>query len=310
MTEPAYYGRPILKPPVWKREIGWYLFTGGLAGASATLSALARASGNPVLARRTALVATAAVNVSPALLVKDLGRPERFLNMMRVFKPTSPMNLGSWILLGSGAATTGSAALDLAGMAPRLRTGLGVAAGLTGVPLSVYTAVLLADTANPAWHEARRELPFLFASGAAASAGAAAVLTTPPEHAGPARRAMVLGAVGSQIAESVMEHRIGGVAEAYTTGAAGGYRRAARILDGTGLALSLAPGRRLRKLGAALVLAGSAATRFSVFKAGFTAAEDPRYVLDLAQAGPDSGGPRPVSHTEKRESPEPSLQSD
>jgi formate-dependent nitrite reductase membrane component NrfD len=310
MTDPAYYGRPILKPPVWKREIGWYLFTGGLAGASATMSAIARASGNPVLARRTALVATAAVNVSPALLVKDLGRPERFLNMMRVFKPSSPMNLGSWVLLASGASTTSAAALDLAGVAPRLRTGLGVAAGIAGVPLSVYTAVLLSDTANPAWHEARHELPFLFAAGAAAGAGAAGVLTTPAEHAGPARRAMLLGTVGSQLAETVMERRIGGVAEAYTSGAAGGYRRAARILDGAGLALSLVPGRRLRRLGAALVLAGAVATRFSVFKAGFQAAEDPRYVLDLQRSGPAAGSSQPVSQPAKRESPKMSLQSD
>lgn len=196
MTDPAYYGRPIVKPPVWKREIGWYLFTGGLAGASATMAAMARASGNPVLARRAALVATAAVNVSPALLVKDLGRPERFLNMMRVFKPSSPMNLGSWLLLGSGTATTGATLLDLAGIAPRTRAVLEGIAGVAGLPLSVYTAVLLGDTANPAWHEGRRDLPFLFAAGAAASAGAAGVLTTPPEHAGPARRAMLIGTVG------------------------------------------------------------------------------------------------------------------
>jgi len=248
--------------------------------------------------------------VSPALLVKDLGRPERFLNMMRVVKPSSPMNLGSWVLLASGAATTSAAALDLAGVAPRLRTGLGVAAGLAGVPLSVYTAVLLSDTANPAWHEARHELPFLFAAGAAAGAGAAAVLVTPAEHAGPARRTMLLGTVGSQLAETVMERRIGGVAEAYTSGAAGGYRRAARILDGAGLALSLVPGRRLRQLGAALVLAGAVATRFSVFKAGFQAAEDPRYVLDLQQSRPDGGSSQPVSQPAKRESPEKSLQSD
>jgi formate-dependent nitrite reductase membrane component NrfD len=291
VTEPAYYGRPILKPPVWKREIGWYLFTGGLAGASATMSALARASGNPVLARRAALVATGAVNVSPALLVKDLGRPERFLNMMRVFKPSSPMNLGSWLLLGSGAATTGATVLDLAGVAPRLRSVLGGVAGLAGLPLSVYTGVLLSDTANPAWHESRRELPFLFAAGAASSAGAAAVLTTPARHAGPARRAMLLGTVASQVAETVMEHRIGGVAEAYTTGEAGRYRQAARVLDGAAVALSLLGGRRMHRMGAALALAGSAATRFSVFKAGFQAAEDPRYALEIQRNGRRATGP-------------------
>ena len=285
MTDPAYYGRPIVKPPVWKREIGWYLFTGGLAGASATMAAMARASGNPVLARRAALVATAAVNVSPALLVKDLGRPERFLNMMRVFKPSSPMNLGSWLLLGSGTATTGATLLDLAGIAPRTRAVLEGIAGVAGLPLSVYTAVLLGDTANPAWHEGRRDLPFLFAAGAAASAGAAGVLTTPPEHAGPARRAMLIGTVGSQVAETVMERRIGGVARAYATGEAGRYRRMARILDGAGLALSLARGRWVRRLGAGLLLAGAAASRFAVFKAGFQAAEDPRYLLETQQDG-------------------------
>jgi len=289
VTDPAYYGRPIVKPPVWKREIGWYLFTGGLAGASATMAAMARASGNPVLARRAALVATAAVNVSPALLVKDLGRPERFLNMMRVFKPSSPMNLGSWVLLGSGTATTGATLLDLAGIAPRTRAVLEAIAGVAGLPLSVYTAVLLGDTANPAWHEGRRDLPFLFAAGAAASAGAAGVLAPPPEHAGPARRAMLLGTVGSQVAETVMERRIGAVARAYATGEAGRYRRTARILDGAGLALSLARGRRVRRLGAGLLLAGAAASRFAVFKAGFQAAEDPRYLLETQQDGRRQG---------------------
>jgi formate-dependent nitrite reductase membrane component NrfD len=195
------------------------------------------------------------------------------------------MNLGSWVLLGSAAATTGATLLDLAGAAPRLRSALGGVAGLAGLPLSVYTGVLLADTANPAWHEARRDLPFLFAAGAASSAGAAGVLTTPPEHAGPARRAMLLGTVGSQIAETVMERRIGPVAEVYSTGAAGKYRQAARVLDGAGLVVSLVGGRRLRRVGAALILAGSAATRFSVFKAGFQAAEDPRYVLETQRDG-------------------------
>jgi hypothetical protein len=224
------------------------------------------------------------VNASPALLVKDLGRPERFLNMMRVFKPGSPMNLGSWLLLGSGATTTGAALLDLAGVAPRLRTALEGVSGVVGIPLSVYTAVLLSDTANPAWHESRRELPFLFASGAAASAGAAAALATPPEHAGPARRAMLVGTAGSQLAGALMVRRLGPIARAHATGEAGRYRQAARLLDAAGAMLALSGGRRRGRLGAALVLAGAAATRFSVFKAGFQAAEDPRYVLETQRS--------------------------
>jgi hypothetical protein len=121
---------------------------------------------------------------------------------------------------------------------------------------------------------------------------------------------MLLGAAGSQIAETVMERRLGAVAEAYSTDAAGGYRRAARILDGAGLALSLAGGRRLRRLGAALVLAGAAATRFSVFKAGFQAAEDPRYVLEAQRPSSDAGSSSPVSQTRNRESPEASVPND
>jgi hypothetical protein len=96
---------------------------------------------------------------------------------------------------------------------------------------------------------------------------------------------MLLGTVGSQVAETVMEHRIGGVARAYRTGEAGSYRRAARVLDGAGLALSLARGRRLRRLAAGLLLAGAAASRFAVFKAGFQAAEDPRYLLETQRDG-------------------------
>ena len=144
--------------------------------------------------------------------------------------------------------------------------------------------MLLADTANPAWHDARRELPFLFAASAAASAGAAAVITTPPEHAGPARRAMLLGAAGSQLAGALMTRRLGPTARAYATGEAGRYRNAARLLDAAGAVLALSGGRRRARMGAALVLAGAAATRFSVFKAGFQAAEDPRYVLETQRA--------------------------
>ena len=282
MTDPAYYGRPILKPPVWKREIGWYLFTGGLAGASSTMAFLARASGHPVLARRAGLVATAAVNASPALLVKDLGRPERFLNMVRVFKPSSPMNLGSWLLLGSGATTTAATLLDAAGVAPRARAGLEAVAGVSGVPLSVYTSVLLADTANPAWHEARRELPFLFGSSAAASAGAAAVIGVPTREAAPARRLAIGGALVESAVMLAMKRRLGPLGEPYQQDQAGRSAKVARACSLGGATLLALAGRRSRvasAAGGALVLAGELALRWSVFKAGFQSARDPKYTV-------------------------------
>ena len=105
----SYYGRPVIKEPVWKSEIPMYFFTGGLGGASSVLSLIARVSGNELLAQRSIQIASAADAVSPVLLIADLGRPERFLNMLRVFKVTSPMSVGSWLLAYTSAASSVSA---------------------------------------------------------------------------------------------------------------------------------------------------------------------------------------------------------
>ena len=91
---------PVIKEPTWTWEVPWYLFFGGMAGASAPLSLGASLRGNRALARSASLVALLGAGVSPLLLVADLGRPARFLNMLRVFKVTSPMSMGSWILSG------------------------------------------------------------------------------------------------------------------------------------------------------------------------------------------------------------------
>src|SRR5919199_1448328 len=100
----SYYGRPVLKEPVWEWEIPWYFFAGGLAGASSGLSLVARLAGNERLARRALLAALGGATVSPVLLISDLGKPERFYNMLRVVKPTSPMSVGTWVLFASGTA--------------------------------------------------------------------------------------------------------------------------------------------------------------------------------------------------------------
>ncbi len=211
----SYYGRPILKEPVWTWEIPWYFFLGGIAGASAPLAFAARLAGNHRLARAALTTGAAALAASPALLVSDLGRPERFHHMLRVFRPTSPMNMGSWLLAALSPPLLGAAAADRLGVAPKLaRSAEGVAAVL-GPGLATYTAVLLADTAVPVWHEAGKELPFVFAGSAAAAAGAAACLLTPPEHAGPARRLAIGGAAAELAAVTVMERRLGELAEPY-----------------------------------------------------------------------------------------------
>lgn len=282
MTAPdGYYGRPIIKPPVWKDEVGWYLFTGGLAGGSSTLALVARASGNSPLARRAGVLAAAGLIASPILLVKDLGRPERFLNIMRVFKPSSPMNLGTWLLAAASASSVLAAACDVAGRAPRIRTAAQVTAGALGPAVSTYTAVLISDTAVPVWHEARRELPLVFASGAAASAGAAAALVTPGAAAGPAWRMMVIGALGELAGMRLMEHRLGDLAQPYRSGRAGEHARAGTAATTAGAVLSMFSRRRpaVRRLAAIAVLGGAVAHRFAVFRAGFQSAGDPRHVV-------------------------------
>jgi hypothetical protein len=277
----SYYGRPIIKPPVWKQEVAWYLFTGGLAGASSPLALAARLSGNSRLARTASVVAAGGLAVSPVLLIKDLGRPQRFANMLRVFKPTSPMNLGSWLLTAAGTAAVPAAVWEVAGRAPRLRGLAQTIAGVLGPGVATYTAVLVANTAVPIWHEARRELPFVFASGAAASAGAAAVIGTAAEAAGPARRLMLAGAVGELYTTRLMEERLGDLAQPYREGRAGAYAKTAKAATAAGATLAVAARRSplLGRLAAALVLGGAVAERFAVFHAGTQSATDPRYVV-------------------------------
>jgi formate-dependent nitrite reductase membrane component NrfD len=279
----SYYGRPILKEPVWTWEIPTYFFFGGLAGASSTLSLVARAAGNQPLARATTYISAAGDAVSPVFLISDLGRPERFLNMFRVFKVTSPMSVGSWVLGASGTANGFAAACELLGILPRLRIAAETVSAVLGPLLSTYTGTLVADTSIPAWHEARRELPFVFAGSSATTAGAAAILFVPPTHAGPARRLLLLGAVLEGAGMTFMEKKLGFAGEPYKQGTAGRLAKAARALTLTGAALTAIAGRKRAgaAAGAAFVLAGGMCLRWSVYKAGFQSARDPRYTVEL-----------------------------
>ena len=278
----SYYGRPILKEPVWQPEIPCYFFTGGIAGGCSLLHGFARVAGYDRLAKTALYVGAAADVVSPALLVSDLGRPERFLNMLRVFKVTSPMSVGSWILFVSGGASNTAAALELTGKLRPVKWAAEVVSFLTGAPLATYTGTLIADTAIPVWHEARKELPWLFGASAAASAGAATALFMPPEESGPARRLAVAGVATELGVMEAMKHRLGFVGEVYEQEAAGKLGRASKVLTAAGAAVLASRGRRSRGAavtGSALVLAGELALRWSVFRAGFQSARDPRYTV-------------------------------
>jgi hypothetical protein len=279
----SYYGRPIIKEPVWTWEVPTYFFTGGLAGASAVLSSAARLAGNEKLARTALYVGAAADVVSPALLISDLGRPERFHHMFRVVKPTSPLNLGSWVLLVSGGASTTAALLQFLDRWKPVRAAASLVSALSGPPLATYTGVLVADTAVPVWHEGRHELPWIFGASAAASAGAAASIISQPEDAGPARRLAVAGALAEGALMQAMELRLGKLGEVYRQGEAGKLSRVARGLTVAGAALLGRGGRKSRSaavVGGAMVCAGELCLRWAVFKAGAQSARDPKYVVE------------------------------
>ena len=276
----SYYGRPVIKQPAWTWEVPLYLFAGGLAGASAPLAFAAERAGNRELARAAWGGAMAGLAASPPLLIADLGRPERFLNMLRVFKVTSPMSVGAWLLNAMGAATTVAAVTPLTGRSVPGRAAAAPAAALLGLPLATYTGVLLANTAVPVWHESRHELPFVFGGSAAASAGAAAVLATDVAAAAPARRLAVGGAAGSLAAAGLMERRLGRLGEPYRHGAPGVLARASRASTAAGAALMALRGSHggaPARAAAGLLLAGSLLERWAVFRAGFASAADPSH---------------------------------
>ena len=291
----SYYGRPIVKTPPWTDEIPWYLFTGGLAGASAALALGARAVGNDRLATNAMAASAAGVTVSLPLLVHDLGRPGRFHHMLRMFKPTSPMNVGSWILAGIGPAAIGATVANRLGIFPRLARTAEVAAGLLGPALATYTGVLIADTAVPTWHSAGNELPMLFASSAAASAGGLASLVTPPEEAGPARR-LAIGGLAVELGTAIfMRRRLGPLAGPYRQGQARSFGVLAGASGMTGALLLGLGGRRraLAAAGGALLVASSACQRFSVYRAGIESAKDPGYTVAQQRARIASSGQQP-----------------
>jgi DMSO reductase anchor subunit len=279
----SYYGRPVLQPPVWgSPEVPGYLFLGGLAGASSVLGAFAQADGNRDLARAAKIASLGAIGASAVALVADLGRPKRFVSMLRVFKTSSPMSVGSWLLTGYGAMSGAAAASEVTGLLPAAGAAATAAAALLGTGVATYTAALLCDTAVPAWHDGHREMPYLFAGSAASAAGGLGLLAVSPQHSGQAARFAVLGVIAELTAERLMIRRLGDTAEPYEKGAPGTLLRAAQALAAAGAGTAALFGRRHRAVAAlsgAALLASSALTRFAIFEAGQVSARDPRYTI-------------------------------
>jgi formate-dependent nitrite reductase membrane component NrfD len=311
----SYYGRNIVKPAPWEFDIPAYLFAGGVAAGSSLLAAGADLTGREALRRNGRLAAIVALTISMVALVHDLGRPERFLNMLRTVKLTSPMSVGTWILSTYGPFAAVAAAAEFVGLLPpgatagRLRGPLrllrllgrpaGLVAGVTAPPVAAYTAVLLADTATPSWHAAYKELPFVFCGSAAAASGGLAMALTPVAQAGPARQFAIGGALVELAYEHRMEHSMGITAEPLHLGKAGRYMRAAKGLTIAGAAGALLAGRSrtFAVLAGSALLAGSACTRFGVFEAGQISARDPKYTVVPQRERIEREGPTRYAET-------------
>ena len=161
----GYYGVPLLKRPKWRWEIALYFFFEGISAGSFLLGVLADLSGD----KRLRELARAAYDVCfltllpcPPLLIADLGRPERFHHMLRVFKPMSPMNLGAWTLTGFSVPVTAIAALRLisdGSSSDQNKLVLRSALGTVGLPFALtmisYPGVLLSTTSTPVWSRSR-----------------------------------------------------------------------------------------------------------------------------------------------------------
>lgn len=278
----SYYGLAVINQPIWEaRDIAGYLFLGGLAGGSALIGAGAEVTGRRGLARIAKVGTAAAAGLSLVALVHDLGKPARFFNMLRVFKPTSPMNIGSWLLAAFAPAAFVSAGSEVTGGFRRLGSAATVGAAALGPALAAYTAVLVSNTAVPAWHDGYREMPFVFvASGAQAAAGLGLAFS-PSEEVKPVRRLAVLAGAGEIAATKLMERRMGMVAEPYHEGKAGRYMRLAQVGTILGALGALLGGK---KRGVAFIsgfalIASSAFERFGIFHAGVESANDPKYTV-------------------------------
>jgi DMSO reductase anchor subunit len=300
----SYYGKPVINSPVWEApDIAGYLFLGGLAGASSLMAAGADLTGRGALSRAAKTAAAAAGGLSVLALVHDLGRPARFLNMMRVLKVSSPMSVGSWLLAGYVPAAGVAALTSLTRRLPWLGAAATAGSALLGPAITSYTATLISDTAVPAWHDGYREMPFVFAGSGASAAGGIGLLAAPVAENTPARNLAVLGSALELAAAKRMEKRIGMVAEPYHQGKGGRYMKLGQVLAAAGVTGAVF-GRRSRLVSAlagASLLASSAVTRWGIFHAGMASAGDPKYTVvpqrerlrrraEATTSGADGGG--------------------
>jgi formate-dependent nitrite reductase membrane component NrfD len=314
-AQTSYYDIPLLQKPHWGWEIEWYFFVGGIASGSAILAALSDVLGDPddvPLVRLGRYAATLGAAISGVLLIKDLGRPERFLNMMRIVKLKSPMSVGvyaltafstiSGLMLARQAKADGLLPFDPAGFIPPVP--LNVAWAASAALLGSYTGVLIGATAIPVWFSGSRIIPAIFVSSATSTACAfsLAALTLIPGTKASALRKIERLEIFSAALEFVLlreyRRRSGALGAPLFAGRIGQRLRARTELFGiiAPIVLNL-PGalergehvslsaRARTLLAAGLTLAGGLVLRQCLLRAGKVSAADPRAYINHKELG-------------------------
>ncbi|TAK22350.1 MAG: polysulfide reductase [Chloroflexota bacterium] len=292
----GYHSLPVLRRPHWKWHIPLYFSISGTASGAYSVAAFADASGRTddrPIARAGRLIALGGVLATVPLLIDDLGRPERFHHMLRVFKPRSPMSMGAWGLGLFGTFAGILTAIDVLGDRARFPAGLRHAIGMLGMPLSLflsgYTGVLLAATAVPLWARGRLLFGPLFALsavGTGLSAIELALSGSIDSHHGARKRlrdldiTILLAELGVTAALPRVLGRFGRPLTVSPWGQPFWFAVAIGQVIPLGLRLASpradpATGRFCATLAAILTLLGGLMLRWTVVEAGKTSADDP-----------------------------------
>jgi polysulfide reductase-like protein len=280
----SYHGNAVLKAPTWTWQVPLYFFVGGVAGISTVLAIVAHIAGNTELTRTSSWVGLAGGVISAPLLIADLGRPARFLNMLRVFKPRSAMSIGAWTLVvfsTAAAAVVICQVLNVEGFGNAFSV-LGewlaqIVAALSGLVLASYTSVLISVTAIPVWSENRKLVPAVFLTGALGSTAALLELlgfTLPATQ--------FIGIVASTVEIAIaliIEVRGRYVDRPLREGAVGWLSRGAAALAGP-ISLTIrvvaAHTPQLRYVAAVCFIVGALIARYAWIAAGRASSRDPQ----------------------------------
>jgi formate-dependent nitrite reductase membrane component NrfD len=303
----GYYQQPLLKKPQWTPLIPLYFFVGAASGSLGVIGSLADLLGADAdLARNARYMATAGSAISSVLLIADLGRPSRFLNMLRVFKPQSAMSVGSWVLSGFAASATASTLADMLDtqidgnlLSGFLRSVGRAGCVLFGMPFHNYTGVLIGSTAVPVWNNRIRSLPREF--GMSGFQSAVGLLELTGETNSAALNAIGLVTAAFETWEGLELLRTPARALAPTKqGMTGALIQTAGILSGpVPIALRLASlfmprNRHLRQAAAISGIVGSLLLRYGWVAAGATSSRDWKIPLQIPENQDPSSLPQPA----------------